>query len=87
MARHFDIKFTVTLIPDPEGGFTAVCNEIKGAVSEGETEAEAIENLKDAMEGLFAVNAEIAAECEEKALRPRGIKPVTRPLMELCEVA
>ena len=78
----------VTLFPDPEGGFTAVCNEIKGAVSEGETEEEAIENLKDAMEGLFAVNAEIAEECAKDAQGQNGgVLPVKRPWLELCEVA
>ncbi len=86
MRRPFDFKLTVSLIPAPEGGFTAVCNEIKGAVSEGETEEEAIENLKDAMEGLFLINAEIAAECE-KSIRAEGMVPVKRPLMEFCEVA
>jgi predicted RNase H-like HicB family nuclease len=87
MHDRSDMMLTVTLFPAPEGGFTAVCNEIKGAVSEGETEAEAIENLKDAMEGLFIVNAEIAAECGKSASLPQEFEPVTRPLMKLCEVA
>jgi predicted RNase H-like HicB family nuclease len=43
------MKFTVTVDPQPEGGFTVQCLEIPGAISQGETEAEALANIQDAI--------------------------------------
>jgi predicted RNase H-like HicB family nuclease len=40
---------TAILEPAEEGGFTATFAEIKGVISEGETEQEALENLIDAL--------------------------------------
>jgi len=57
------VNFKAALLACPEGGFTAFCPQINGAVSQGETEADALENLADAIEGILAVNAEIAEEC------------------------
>lgn len=57
---HLSLK--ARLIPCEEGGFTAYCPQIRGAVSQGETEEEALENLADAVEGVLAVNAEMADE-------------------------
>jgi predicted RNase H-like HicB family nuclease len=85
MNRPLDIKLTMTLIPVPEGGYTAVCNEIRGAISEGKTEEEAIENLKDAVVGVLALNAQMASESLKNYPRVKGKKAVKRPLMELCE--
>ena len=59
----FRPQLTATVIPCEEGGFTAFCPQIKGAISEGETEEEAVENLKDAIAGVLAVNAEMTEEC------------------------
>lgn len=42
--------FTVVLTPDLEdGGFTVQCREIPGAISEGETVQEALDNIIDAL--------------------------------------
>ena len=80
-ARH--LTLTATLFPCPEGGFTAVCPEISGAISEGESEAEALENLRDAVAGVLTVNAEMTG----RRLKSSGGKmpphPVKRTLMEL----
>ncbi|RJR33828.1 MAG: MerR family transcriptional regulator [Deltaproteobacteria bacterium] len=44
-------EFTVVLTPDLEdGGFTVQCKEEPAAVSEGETEQEALDNIIDALE-------------------------------------
>jgi predicted RNase H-like HicB family nuclease len=46
-----DKKFTVLLTPDLEdGGFTVQCKEIPAAISQGENEQEAIDNIIDALE-------------------------------------
>lgn len=45
------MKWRVVLEPDPETGDWAVwCPELPGCVSAGETEAEATENIREAIE-------------------------------------
>ena len=36
------MKFKVILEPEPEGGYTVICPDVKGAVSYGETVEEAL---------------------------------------------
>lgn len=60
------MKLTAAFIPAPEGGFTALIEEIPGAISEGETIAEARENLWDALRLLLECNRDIAREVEAK---------------------
>jgi len=36
------------LCPEPEGGFSAHCVNLRGVISQGDSEAEAIENIADA---------------------------------------
>jgi predicted RNase H-like HicB family nuclease len=43
------MKYTVVLEPQDEGGFTARCLELPGAITQGETRREAIENIKEAI--------------------------------------
>jgi predicted RNase H-like HicB family nuclease len=48
-------KLEVSVIPDEiDGGFIAECANIPGAVSQGETEEEAVEGLIDAVQGIVA---------------------------------
>jgi len=39
------MKYTVILEPQEEGGYTVQCLELPGAISQGETKEEAIENI------------------------------------------
>jgi len=43
------IKYKVVLEPQEEGGFTAVVPNLPGCVSEGDTEEEAVANIRDAI--------------------------------------
>jgi antitoxin HicB len=43
-------KFHVVLQPEKEGGFSAFVPALPGCASQGETEAEAIRNIKEAIE-------------------------------------
>ena len=52
------MKYTVVLEPQIEGGFTIQCVEIPGAISEGETREEALENIKEAIEMVLSVQRE-----------------------------
>jgi predicted RNase H-like HicB family nuclease len=47
-------ELTIVLTPDLEdGGFTVQCREIPGAVSQGETEQEALDNISEVLEEHF----------------------------------
>lgn len=43
------MEYPVVLEPDETGGFVAYCPTLKGCVSQGETEEEALENIRDAI--------------------------------------
>jgi predicted RNase H-like HicB family nuclease len=50
------MRYPIILTPDlEEGGFVAECPAIPGCVSEGDTVEEAIENIREAIEGCLAV--------------------------------
>jgi len=46
-------KFTVILREESEGGYSAQCIELPGAISQGETRKEAIANIREAIEGYL----------------------------------
>lgn len=54
------MKFHVVLEPAEEGGFTVSVPALDGCFTEGDTEAEALDNVKEAilcyLEGLETVN-------------------------------
>lgn len=44
------MEYPIVLEQDPEaGGYVVYCPTLKGCVSQGETEEEALENIKDAI--------------------------------------
>lgn len=70
--RHVEDRFTmegghmetypVILTPDETGGFVVECPAIPGCMSEGETEEEALENIKEAIQGCLAARSELGLE-------------------------
>jgi predicted RNase H-like HicB family nuclease len=54
------MRFTVSLEPQPEGGFTAQCIEVPGAISQGETAREALDNVQEANHLILEVRREAA---------------------------
>jgi len=44
-------KFTVILREEPEGGYSAQCVELPGAVSQGENREQTLANIREAIEG------------------------------------
>jgi predicted RNase H-like HicB family nuclease len=49
-------KVDLRVEPDPlDGGFIAECTSLPGAMAQGETQEEALENLIDAVQGIIAV--------------------------------
>jgi predicted RNase H-like HicB family nuclease len=52
------MTFEVTLYRDEDGCWVVACPAIPGCVSQGDTKGEAIENIKDAIQGCLEVRAE-----------------------------
>ncbi len=59
-------KFTVLLREEPEGGFSAQCIELPGAISEGESRKEALANIKEAIEGYLEAFPEEISQLKRK---------------------
>ena len=57
-----DMDLTAILTPCEEGGFSVRCPEISGAISQGETEEEAMDNIKEATAGLLAMRDEMGGQ-------------------------
>jgi len=49
------MRYRVILEPQPEGGYTVFVPQLPDVVSEGETREEALNNVKDAIEGYLTV--------------------------------
>jgi predicted RNase H-like HicB family nuclease len=52
------MKFLVTIERDEDGAFVIECPSIPGCISQGQTEAEALENIRDAIRECLKVRAE-----------------------------
>lgn len=53
------ITVKVTLYPDEDGVLIAECPALPGCVSQGATRAEALENIRDAIELVILTRAEL----------------------------
>jgi predicted RNase H-like HicB family nuclease len=54
------MKYTIILEKEKEGGYSAQCLELPGAISQGESKEEAIDNIKIAIElVLETLNQEV----------------------------
>ncbi|HEV7405606.1 MAG TPA: type II toxin-antitoxin system HicB family antitoxin [Chthoniobacteraceae bacterium] len=56
------MTLTAVFTSAPEGGYTAMIEEIPGAISEGESIEEARANLADALRMVLECNREIARQ-------------------------
>lgn len=52
------MKFVITIVRDEDGMYVAECPSIPGCVSQGRTEQEAEQNVRDAIRECLAVRAE-----------------------------
>ena len=59
------MQFTVKLEESDEGGYTVQCLELPAAISEGDTKAEALENIKEAIQLVLEVTQEQARSYTE----------------------
>ena len=67
-------QFVVTLTPGEDGYIVAECPSLPGCVSQGKTKEEALENIKEAIEGILEV-------------RQGMDKPIPPPEVRFIEVA
>ena len=49
------LTYNVELKPQQEGGYTVTVPALPGCISEGDTMEEALENIKDAVEGYIKI--------------------------------
>jgi predicted RNase H-like HicB family nuclease len=49
------MKYTIILEKEEEGGYSAQCLELPGAISQGETKEEALNNIREAIEAVLEV--------------------------------
>ena len=68
MKKH-KLAYEVVLEPSDEGGFTVYVPSLRGCVSQGETEEEALENIKDAIFTWLDTWEDIAREGGGKVAR------------------
>jgi predicted RNase H-like HicB family nuclease len=52
-------QYVVTLMPGDDGYIVAECPSLPGCVSQGRTKEEALENIKEAIEGILEVRREM----------------------------
>ena len=53
------MKFLVTILQDEDGIFIAECPAIPGCISQGESEAEAEQNIQDAIKACLEVRGKL----------------------------
>lgn len=53
--RLTKMEYTILLAKQKEGGYTAQCLEVPGAISQGETKEEAKKNVKEALSLVLQV--------------------------------
>jgi predicted RNase H-like HicB family nuclease len=51
------VKFLITILQDEDGTYVAECPAIPGCVSQGQTEEEAVENIKEAIMACIKVRS------------------------------
>ena len=69
LARRISIGFDVVLAAADEGGFVVSCPGLPGCHSQGETEAEALANIEEAIQGWLIVRGEREARGSKAANR------------------
>ena len=58
------MNYRITLVEEPEGGFSVFCDDISGCCSQGDTREEAIENIRSCIQEMLECMAEDGIEPE-----------------------
>lgn len=63
-----DYKFLAVITPAEEGGFYAYCPLLPGCVTQGETYAETVANIEDAIKAYIEVMVEVGELIPQEAV-------------------
>ena len=55
-----EMKFTVVLAPEPNGGYSVICPALPGCVSQGESLLDALDNVREAIQLCLEVRKDEA---------------------------
>jgi antitoxin HicB len=69
-----ELRYTINLRPEPEGGFTVLVPALPEVVTYGKDEAEALTMAKEAIELALMVRRDVGEEI------PEDVTPLTRML-------
>ena len=79
------MRYRIYLEPDEDGVYVATCPALPGCISQGQTRAEATDNIREAIEGRVGqcINAtsQTIAEPQRKAAVSRADPPNTQRRM------
>jgi predicted RNase H-like HicB family nuclease len=67
-----DYKFMAVIKPAEEGGFYAYCPLLPGCTTQGETYAETVANIEDAIQGYIEVMLEVGDLIPQDAIVDEG---------------
>jgi predicted RNase H-like HicB family nuclease len=75
-------KFTAILEDAEEGGYVVKCLEVP-VTTEGETRADALKNIREAVEGYLQVRAELLGKprSKKKQLVEIAVRQTSKPVM------
>jgi len=62
---YMALPYTTESVPDPTGGWFVSVRELPGCISQGDTQEEALDMIRDAMEAWLAVALEEGVEIPE----------------------
>lgn len=67
--HYMKLPYTIEMTPDPEVGWVVSVKELNGCISQGETQSEALEMIRDAMRGWL----KLAIEDDDPIPEPRSL--------------
>ena len=69
------MNYTLIIQKAEEGGYVGFVPEVPGANTQGDTEQEVRENIKDAVQMLLAARAEMALKDLQKSKKSAKVEP------------
>ncbi len=79
--------YPVFLTPDPDGGFVVSCRDLPEAITQGETEADAIENAEGAIQAAIEFRIEKELEIPAPSRMRSGEILATVPVLTALKAA
>lgn len=68
MSGEMEMKFLVLLEQGEDGYIVAECPSLPGCISQGKTREEALENIKDAIQGILKLRRKLGLPIPEETI-------------------